>query len=491
MRPKRVLSGRSWTCCLLTAFVTLALPASATTRNVPAQYATIQAAIDASVNGDVVLIAPGTYIGSPTLSGKTITVASLFLTTGNRAYIGQTILDGGGAGWAFQVLPCPGLPSVVGLTLRNGDDGLRATGHFQFLDCRATGNTDGSDYDSGAGGVIRRCVFEGNGDDGIDINNEVDVVIEDCTIQDNGDDGIEIRMQDISGPALALVLQRNTIARNDEDGIQLIGYDVLTDRTLRIERNLFLDNRMVGVGMMCCSNTVEDYQGASLPERIDIVHNTFSGNNYGITGGDSTVVVDNLFVHTTNLALKNVNAGSVAAYNVFFANGTNQSQSIVDGATTVLADPLLQPNWTLGAGSPAIDAGTALFSWNGRVRWQEPASAYVGAAPDPGVFEYGSSVSVLTDGAPGVRLRAPAPNPGRGAIALGADLATAGHVRLEIVDLQGRLVRALVDDFVPAGRLDRVWDGRSDRGELTPPGLFWVRLVTAEGACSRRFARIE
>ncbi|MCE5340061.1 MAG: right-handed parallel beta-helix repeat-containing protein [Planctomycetaceae bacterium] len=50
----------------------------ATVRNVPSQYGTIQAAINASVNGDTVVIAPGVYIGNGNrdidFSGKAITV---------------------------------------------------------------------------------------------------------------------------------------------------------------------------------------------------------------------------------------------------------------------------------------------------------------------------------------------------------------------------------------------------------------------------------
>lgn len=465
-------------------------PARAATRHVPADYATIQAAVNAASSGDLVLIAPGTYFESPTLSGKAITVASLFHTTGDRAYIAQTIIDAGGGAWAMRVLASPSPPSVIGLTLRNGDDGLAAFGHLNFLDCRCTGNTDGTDYDSGAGGLIRRCVFEGNGDDGIDINNRVDVLIEHCVIQDNGDDGIEIRMQNFSGAALALVMRYNTIARNDEDGIQLIGYDVRTARTFQIEHNLFMDNRMAGVGMMSGSNTVENYEGASLPERIGIVHNTFHGNNHGITGGDSTVVLDNILCHTTNIALKNLDAGSIAAHNLFFANGTDQSLSNVDAGTTVHADPLLQPDGSLGAGSPAIDAGTASFTWNGVLRWQESPGSYNGAAPDLGAKETGST-SAPASVSTGVRLLAPSPNPGRGPIALRVELPVATRVRLEIVDTLGRRVRTLVDEVVPAGRREFRWDGRDDRGRLARAGVYLARLVTRLGTESRRLTRLE
>lgn len=45
-------------------------------REVPGQYATIQAAIDAASDGDVVRIAPGEYLGFHSLNGKAIELRS-------------------------------------------------------------------------------------------------------------------------------------------------------------------------------------------------------------------------------------------------------------------------------------------------------------------------------------------------------------------------------------------------------------------------------
>ena len=61
---------------------------------VPAQYTTIQAAINAAANGDTVLVSPGVYYENIQFRGKGITVASHYLTTSDTAYIDATVING-------------------------------------------------------------------------------------------------------------------------------------------------------------------------------------------------------------------------------------------------------------------------------------------------------------------------------------------------------------------------------------------------------------
>ena len=65
-----------------------------TTLHVPADFQTIQQAIDASVDGNIVLVAEGTYVENINFNGKAITVASHFLEDGDLSHIDYTIIDG-------------------------------------------------------------------------------------------------------------------------------------------------------------------------------------------------------------------------------------------------------------------------------------------------------------------------------------------------------------------------------------------------------------
>ena len=62
--------------------------------NVPADQPSIQAGIDAAVNGDTILVGAGKYVENINFEGKNIVVGSLYLTTGDTSYISQTVIDG-------------------------------------------------------------------------------------------------------------------------------------------------------------------------------------------------------------------------------------------------------------------------------------------------------------------------------------------------------------------------------------------------------------
>jgi hypothetical protein len=48
-------------------------------------------------------------------------------------------------------------------------------------------------------------------------------------------------------------------------------------------------------------------------------------------------------------------------------------------------------------------------------------------------------------------------------------------VKIALYDVRGRRVRSLIDQRVPAGVFNVPWDGRSDRGERLPSGVYFYR----------------
>jgi hypothetical protein len=72
------------------------------------------------------------------------------------------------------------------------------------------------------------------------------------------------------------------------------------------------------------------------------------------------------------------------------------------------------------------------------------------------------------------------PNPAVSSMRLdfGLAAADAGPVALRIYDLAGRVVRTLVEETLPPGPHQAVWDRTNDRGERVAPGVYFTRLRT-------------
>ena len=86
-------------------------------------YIIIQQGIEAAVNGDSVLVAPGIYEENINLLGKKITVASEYLLTGNEEDIENTIIDGGGVDTVVRMDSGEDtLSYLCGFVLRNGNN---------------------------------------------------------------------------------------------------------------------------------------------------------------------------------------------------------------------------------------------------------------------------------------------------------------------------------------------------------------------------------
>jgi hypothetical protein len=276
--------------------------------------------------------------------------------------------------------------TVLGFTIRDGDDGISCHAKATIAFNRFVNNTDGIDYEGG-GGLCRHNTFVANDDDAVDLDLACEAVIEDNLICDNDDDGIEIRLHEYRGAPLQIIIRRNLITGNGEDGIQIIDYPDRSDRVIRIERNVIATTAMAGIGCRADGNTHEDYQAASIPERIEIVNNTLCENQYGITGGDNALVINNILVGHQETALKGIDGQSTITHNVFWDNGADMRRCRPGHGKILRLNPHLDAEYRPAKARKCVDAGHVHLEINGKQLRMVP-EAFSGPTPDVGAHEH-------------------------------------------------------------------------------------------------------
>jgi hypothetical protein len=155
----------------------LCVSASATTRYVPSsEYSTIQSAIDASQDGDVIVVSQGTYVENLEIVNKSITLMST--EPGNAQFVAGTIIDGNQNGSVIRITGDASTNTVIrGLTIQNGN---------AFYDNPATPNpepaTESYNFKNCGGGICVATEVDSSGEITHFVNN---ISVYNCVIQDN------------------------------------------------------------------------------------------------------------------------------------------------------------------------------------------------------------------------------------------------------------------------------------------------------------------
>ncbi len=84
-----------------------------------------------------------------------------------------------------------------------------------------------------------------------------------------------------------------------------------------------------------------------------------------------------------------------------------------------------------------------------------------------------------------------APNPFNPVTMIRFDLPQEAEVRLAIYDVTGRLVAALVDEYLEAGELAHLWDGKDESGQAVKSGIYFARLDAGEFTATRKMVLLR
>jgi predicted GH43/DUF377 family glycosyl hydrolase len=144
----------------------------------------------------------------------------------------------------------------------------------------------------------------------------------------------------------------------------------------------------------------------------------------------------------------------------------------------------------------------SLEGYQGGTSWFDDAYLRKFSAPEPMTDVGEEEVVAVTPGdeeppaeeqalPAAVRLEQNYPNPLNPETVIRFALPAAGTVRLQVLDLQGRVVRTLIDGRRPAGQHQATWDGRDDRGLAAASGTYVYRLTTPTRIESRKLTLVR
>lgn len=444
----------------------LAASASATIINIPADYPRIQQGIIGSVDGDTVLVQPGTYVENINFDGHNIVLGSLFLTTGDTSYISQTIIDGDSAGSVIRLENGEdGTAVVTGLTLRNG---------FAM--------NGGGIYCSGSHPSILQNIITGNhalsSGGGIYIGNSPIIPVGSQKINNNI---ISQNTANLRGGGICLSNNfKHFLGFNQiMDNAASIGGGVYARLAnyLDLGRDLLAYNRaLVGAGMFCRVGY------------FDFRYSICTGNKADLTGGGIYLACENSTTILNSILWADTAANETNEIVDLYGNWMYAAYSDIDGGwdgyELLNTDPLFRD--TAGrdfhlmatecgydTNSPCIDRawpqeGDILLdcSW-GLGLLRSDIGIYAGGRNPIGIEEeYGlisGSISLFQN----------YPNPFNSRTYIRFVLPESGDVRLTIYDILGRQVETVIDEFRDASAQSVPFDA-SDY----PSGVYFARLKT-------------
>jgi hypothetical protein len=305
----------------------LATAASAETLKVPAQYETIQEAVNAAAEGDTIVVARGVYYESVTVGTPNLTII------GKKAVIDSSLLlsltVNAASFYTAMNINAPGV-TVQGFTFRNGSY------HIQVYsdDCR-----------------ILKCTFRNSGTNAVHVGSYNGTEVSGCRFVGTGGYGIYVAGS--SGTSGSFT--RNTILQTNSGGIYVSGgMNAVVDRNVVNGTGNGQGIYVFGSGAVVTGNRATDIastgieihgQGATvLSNRVSWVSNNtgiYVDSASALVQGNSVTVARDLFecYGSGNQILDNKASGALGNGAGFYIGGDdievigNVAQHIVEGGS--------------------------------------------------------------------------------------------------------------------------------------------------------------
>ncbi len=276
------------------------------------------------------------------------------------------------------------------------------------------------------------------------------------------------------------------------DGLGNVVITGITEITLNNYECLTVQYNSSGVEQWATIyNGVEDEGAGGICIASDGLGNTYVGgdSDNSVTGRDFCTIKYNSsgvsqWVATYNGPAdghEDVGAIAVDGLGNVYVTGEVENSGTGGDYTTVMYSSLGVEQWAVAYNGDAdsddrpyalaVDGSGNVFVTG----FSYDATGYVNWA----TVKYGPDETAVDDlGAPApARPLVATPNPFNPTTEIRFTLDAGAHAVLSVFDASGRLVRVLQDATLPAGQYRQSWDGRNDKGEAMPSGIYLARLL--------------
>ncbi len=310
-------------------------------------YSSIQAGIDASTDGDTVLVFPSTYQENITFTGKNITVASRFVLSDSTDYIKSTIIDANQEGSAVVFNNNEtSAAKLTGFTIKNGyafnGGGIYIQNSSPKLEFLVL--TDNSAYFTGGGiyclnstsaitnvTVVNNSTNDGGG--GIaKVNSSITVknsIFWNNTPNSVGSSSFTVTYSDVEVPADSIYSGTGNINQDPSfDDIDARDYDLQGGSACIDAGDPTSPNDLYGTPMDMGALYFQPTTGCMDPDAYNYDAGAYSdpGNvcEYSPVAGNVTVAVTEDISETVTFSATDANSGDVLSYSILVQpqNGT-------------------------------------------------------------------------------------------------------------------------------------------------------------------------